>query len=124
MEKPIPDKYEVVRQNGDVELVEIDKCPRSCRCCRQVATGIARTTDCYLREIEGVWEARQGVAIMGYYEKSKTDNPFDAPDGLEKFDPKRHFIGNYASGRGVTKSAAIKDMLKWMTDQSDVLFAE
>ena len=83
--------------------------------------GVAGTTNIVTRcqqkaegDVEEIWEARVGIAIMGYTNNdSKIRDPFD-----------HRFRDNYARGFGTTEAKAIEALRLDAKKTSDSLWAE
>ena len=111
-------KYTVRRFTGEDEVLDItDPHGPACRCCGSVAMGVSRLTETHVRRVSEnpeAWEARVGVAIMGgCNESNECSDPFS-----------EEYHDNFARGRGITKEAAVLDMMAEMRRLSNTLFDE
>jgi len=79
--------------------------------------GVNGTTDVHVREKDGKFEARVGIALFG--STNMSDEQFDACDNNPFHED---FHDNYADGKGDTKEEAIENMKKDMTKISESLF--
>ncbi len=85
--------------------------------CKNV--GVSGITPCYVKEVDGKFEARMGFALMGSGMMSEKEleacghNPFH-----------KRFHDNAAIGHGTTPNEAIEDMKKFLKEASDCLWAE
>jgi len=84
--------------------------------CKNV--GVSGTTEVHVKEQDGVFEARVGIAIMGHV--NMTEDQFEA---CQHNPFHEGFYDNYSQGFGATVEEAIEDMKKDMEDTAESLWA-
>jgi len=79
--------------------------------------GVAGTTAVHVKKLpDGTYEARVGIAIMGY-----TNMSLDALEFANPFDDT--FQDNFAQGLGTTEEAALTDLRADMNKTADSIWA-
>ena len=92
-----------------------DETVENCAIFNCEAIGVAGTTDVYCKFVNGRWESRVGIAILGMANMSEEElekaNPFD-----------NNFHDNFAVGHGATREESLKDLRNSMKGTANLIW--